>query len=98
MTRARFAGMRISAVLHPTVLLALADGGHFLQHADPRSVRIAGGRSFVISIGVAPAQDESFGLVPVPAVNTGQGFPTKGLLASEERPLVADFVAKVFLG
>src|SRR5258707_14396832 len=42
--------------------------------AHPRTVRIAGRRSFIISIEIAPARDESLRAVPVPGTNTGQGF------------------------
>jgi hypothetical protein len=47
------------AVLHPTVLFALADGAYFQQHGEivhPRSVRIASGLSFVFSIEIVPAK------------------------------------------
>lgn len=48
--------MRIGAFLHPSVLLALADAACFPEHviARPRSVRIAGLGSPVISMEVAP--------------------------------------------
>jgi hypothetical protein len=49
--------MRIGAVLHPTVRLALADGASVLKHVNrphPRIVRIAGFRSRVISMKMAP--------------------------------------------
>jgi hypothetical protein len=56
-----FACMRIGAVFGPAVLLAFVDGTGLMQHiiAQPRSVRMAGRLSFVISIEITPAEDES---------------------------------------
>jgi hypothetical protein len=59
------ARVRISAVLHPAVLLAPADRAGLEQQGDCPSPQRAdrGLRSFVISIQIAPARDESFGPV-----------------------------------
>jgi hypothetical protein len=59
------ARLRISAVLHPAVLIApaIAPASSSKEIAHPRSVRIVGLRSFVVSIEIAPAGDESFGPV-----------------------------------
>src|SRR6202043_2494051 len=48
------AGMRIGSILRPSMFLAFADGAGLLQHGDaqPRSIRIALGLSFVISIAI----------------------------------------------
>src|SRR5690349_17162986 len=43
--------------------------------AHPRSVRIAGRLSLVISIEIAPHRDESAPPRSFPALSTGQGFP-----------------------
>ena len=51
-------GMWVGAVLHPAVFFALPDCACFRQRRDrqPRSVRTAGRRSFVISVAFAPAE------------------------------------------
>jgi hypothetical protein len=56
-----FASVRIGAVLHPAVLLALTDGAGFLQHADRPAAQRPDRESpsLDISIEIAPGRDES---------------------------------------
>ncbi len=75
--------MWVSAVLHPAVLLAFADVAGFLQRGDrqPRSVRIAGRLSFVVSIEITPAGTTPSALLLVPS-----GWHRAGIANVEGRP------------
>jgi hypothetical protein len=78
------AGVRIGAVLHPTMLLTLADRAGFLQQRDrPAAQRPDRGSSIsrhqhkISPAGTNPCARHSF-----PAVSTGQGFEIVGAAAS----------------
>jgi hypothetical protein len=72
--------MRIGAVLHPTVLLALADGACFLQHVN-RPIRASSVWPAFVHLSSAwkwLLNGESFSPSFVPADNTWLGFARAG--------------------